>query len=75
MARFFRIALPILIAAGIACGQVAKKANENYQTEQGRAAVAKGLSSADRDKRQRPDGKTSGGRRPLFTTPYGYAPP
>src|SRR5579864_6895863 len=55
MARFFRIALPILVAAGLACAQVAKKANENYQTEQGRATVAKGLNSSDRDKRQRPD--------------------
>ena len=44
-----------LITAGLAFGQVAKKANENYQTEQGRANVAKGLNSTDRDKRQRPD--------------------
>src|ERR1035438_668137 len=38
----------------VAFGQVAEKANERYQTEQGRAAVAKGLSSSDRDKLQRP---------------------
>jgi predicted methyltransferase len=43
-----------LIAVTLASPQVAKKANENYQTEQGRANVAKGLSGADRDKRQRP---------------------
>jgi predicted methyltransferase len=34
--------------------QVAEKANERYQSEQGRSAVAKGLSSAGRDKMQRP---------------------
>jgi predicted methyltransferase len=54
MTRVLRIALAALIAAWLAAAQVAKKANENYQTEQGRATVAKGLSSSDRDKRQRP---------------------
>jgi predicted methyltransferase len=49
-----KIAL-ITLAAFVASGQVAKKANERYQTEQGRAEVAKGLSGSDRDKRQRPD--------------------
>src|SRR5579871_6321417 len=44
-----------LAAAWLVEGQVAKKANENYQTEQGRSAVAKNLNSSDRDKRQRPD--------------------
>ena len=44
-----------LLAGPLAFGQVATKANENYQTEKGRAAVAKGLSSAERDQRQRPD--------------------
>jgi ubiquinone/menaquinone biosynthesis C-methylase UbiE len=43
------------LAVCVAFGQVAKKANERYQTEQGRADVAKGLAGADRDKRQRPD--------------------
>jgi ubiquinone/menaquinone biosynthesis C-methylase UbiE len=53
MTRVSKIALTAMIA-GLAFGQVAKKANENYQTEQGRAAVAKGLGATDRDKRQRP---------------------
>jgi predicted methyltransferase len=44
-----------LITVTLASAQVAKKANENYQTEQGRANVAKTLSATDRDKRQRPD--------------------
>jgi ubiquinone/menaquinone biosynthesis C-methylase UbiE len=43
-----------LLGATLVWAQVAKTANENYQTEQGRAAVAKGLTSADRDQRQRP---------------------
>jgi len=35
-------------------GQVAKDANERYQTPEGRSAVAKGLGAADRDQRQKP---------------------
>ena len=35
-------------------GQVAKEANSRYQTPEGRAAVAKGLSASDRDSRQKP---------------------
>jgi len=35
-------------------GQVAKDANERYQTPDGRAAIARGLSSPDRDERQKP---------------------
>jgi ubiquinone/menaquinone biosynthesis C-methylase UbiE len=42
------------MAVGLTFGQVAKKANENYQTEQGRAGVAKNLNAADRDERQKP---------------------
>lgn len=34
--------------------QVAKDANERYQTPEGRAAIGKGLSSSDRDARQKP---------------------
>src|SRR5262249_55125265 len=49
-----RIAVVLMLAA-FAYAQVAKKANENYQTEQGRASVAKNLTAADRDQRQRPD--------------------
>jgi ubiquinone/menaquinone biosynthesis C-methylase UbiE len=44
----------IAVVASAAIAQVAEKANERYQTQEGRAAVAKGLGSADRDKNQRP---------------------
>lgn len=50
-----RIVWLAAMAAWMLYGQVAKKANESYQTEQGRATVAKGLDSADRDQKQRPD--------------------
>ena len=53
--NIFRVAPAACIAAALVFAQVAKKDNENYQTEQGRASVGKGLSAADRDKRQRPD--------------------
>ncbi|HEY3836145.1 MAG TPA: methyltransferase domain-containing protein [Bryobacteraceae bacterium] len=49
-----RIALIFGVGAALTYGQVATKANERYQTEQGREAVAKGLSGSDRDARQRP---------------------
>ena len=42
-----------LCAFGLS-GQVAKDANERYQTPEGRAAIGKGLSSPDRDARQKP---------------------
>lgn len=45
----FCASLAVLVSA-----QVATKANERYQTEEGRKNVAKSLSSADRDKVQRP---------------------
>ena len=44
----------LLLSAFILSGQVAKDANERYQTPEGRAAIGKGLSSADRDARQKP---------------------
>jgi ubiquinone/menaquinone biosynthesis C-methylase UbiE len=44
----------LLLSAFILSGQVAKDANERYQTPEGRAAVGKGLSSLDRDARQKP---------------------
>ncbi len=44
----------LLLCACALGGQVAKDANERYQTLQGREAVAKGLSSADRDAKQKP---------------------
>ena len=47
-------AVAILLCAFGLGGQVAKEANERYQTPEGRAAIAKGLSSADRDERQKP---------------------
>jgi ubiquinone/menaquinone biosynthesis C-methylase UbiE len=49
-----RILWSALICGTVAFGQVATKANERYQTENGREAVAKGLSSTDRDQKQRP---------------------
>src|SRR5262245_48499524 len=44
----------LLLCAYSLSAQVAKEANERYQTPEGRAAVAKGLSAADRDARQKP---------------------
>lgn len=43
----------VLLAASLSA-QVAQKANENYQTENGRATLAKGLTAPDRDARQKP---------------------
>jgi ubiquinone/menaquinone biosynthesis C-methylase UbiE len=55
MTRVLKIALAVpCLATAFLLGQVAETANERYKTEQGRAAVAKTLSSADRDKLQRP---------------------
>lgn len=54
--RVDRKLAPLVVLAGMFCfGQVAEKANERYQTEQGRSTIAKGLGSADRDKNQRPE--------------------
>ncbi len=53
MTRVLSISLAALLTAALPA-QVATNANERYQTEQGREAVAKTLNSADRDKRQRP---------------------
>ncbi len=55
MRKSFEAGLALLLAAGLAAAQVATKANENYQTEQGRSAIAKGLGSSDRDQKQRPE--------------------
>ncbi len=44
----------LFLFAGLALAQVAEKANEGYKTPEGRATVAKGLDSPDRDQRQRP---------------------
>lgn len=43
-----------LAVCALLSGQVAKEANERYQTPEGRAAIATGLSSPDRDERQKP---------------------
>ena len=53
MRHLLRIGLAL--AAALAPAQVANKANENYQTEQGRANVAKTLGATDRDQKQRPE--------------------
>jgi ubiquinone/menaquinone biosynthesis C-methylase UbiE len=45
----------LLAAAVLAWGQAAQEANRNYRTREGRAALAAGLSSPDRDKTQRPN--------------------
>lgn len=47
--RLLVLPLPVLLLA-----QVAHRANETYQTEQGRAGVASGLGAADRDEKQKP---------------------
>jgi ubiquinone/menaquinone biosynthesis C-methylase UbiE len=49
-----RIAILVLFGLGL-YGQVAKNANERYQTHEGRASVAKGLGAANRDERQKPE--------------------
>jgi ubiquinone/menaquinone biosynthesis C-methylase UbiE len=55
MRNVFPAFAAMLLALGAAWPQVATKANENYQTEQGRSAVAKGLGAPDRDQKQRPE--------------------
>jgi len=50
--RVSGLALPLL--ASVLCGQVAKDANERYQTKEGRESLAKTLSAADRDQKQKP---------------------
>lgn len=44
----------MLVLCAAAYPQVAEKANEGYKTKEGRASVAKGLSAADREARQKP---------------------
>ncbi len=46
--------VPVLLFGFVLQAQVAKDANERYQTPDGRAAVAKGLGAANRDERQKP---------------------
>jgi len=46
--------LALLLCASVLCGQVAKDANERYQTKEGRESLAKTLSAADRDQKQKP---------------------
>lgn len=45
---------PFLVFGLVLFGQVAKDANERYQTHEGREAVAKGLGASNRDERQKP---------------------
>ncbi len=49
-----RLLPAILALAGALGAQVAKEANSTYQTEQGRKALAAGLSDPNRDERQKP---------------------
>jgi len=44
----------LIFTAAVAFAQVATEANRNYQTKEGRAALASGLDSHERDARQRP---------------------
>lgn len=44
----------VLLCGFAATGQVAKEANEGYKTVEGRDTVAKTLSAADRDEKQKP---------------------
>ena len=46
--------LALLLCGFSLSAQVAKDANERYQTPEGRAAIARGLSAAERDERQKP---------------------
>ena len=46
--------VPVLLCGFALYAQVAKDANERYQTPEGRAAVAKGLGASNRDERQKP---------------------
>ncbi len=48
------LGVALVLSAFSLSGQVAKDANERYQTPEGREAVAKGLSAADRDEKQKP---------------------
>lgn len=45
----------VLMLCAAASAQVATKANENYQTKQGRAAIAAGLGSAGREVSEKPN--------------------
>lgn len=49
-----RLLCILLLMQSAAWGQVAKDANERYRSEQGREAVARGLSAPDRDAKQKP---------------------
>jgi ubiquinone/menaquinone biosynthesis C-methylase UbiE len=50
-----RRSIPILLLLGsVAFGQVAENANRQYQTKEGREAIAKGLADPDRDEKQKP---------------------
>lgn len=48
------LGIALLLCAASLDAQVAAEANQRYQTPEGRAAIAKGLSSSDRDERQKP---------------------
>lgn len=49
-----KLACWLLFCGVAALPQVAEKANEGYQTKEGRASVAKSLATPDRDQRQKP---------------------
>lgn len=49
-----RSILTLLLLGSVAGGQVAENANKQYQTKEGREAIAKGLADPDRDEKQKP---------------------
>lgn len=54
MRRSFLAAFTFLACTALAPAQVATKANETYQTPEGRKSVAAGLSNPERDQQQKP---------------------
>jgi predicted methyltransferase len=49
-----RSILTLLLVSVAASGQVAENANRQYQTKEGREAIAKGLADPERDEKQKP---------------------
>lgn len=54
MMNVMKAAMLVLALCAMSAAQVATQANQNYQTPQGREAIARGLSSPSRDAQERP---------------------
>src|SRR6516162_7572016 len=52
--RYLLAAFAAIACAAVVPAQVATKANETYQTPEGRKSVAAGLSNPERDRQQKP---------------------